>query len=317
VSASPALATWRALGTSASVLVDDPVSLPAARASVEAELAAIDRACSRFRDDSELARVNSSAGRTVRVSPLFLEAIEAALRAARLSDGAVDPTVGEALILAGYDRDFALMSGAADSAGPAAPPRANVRVTRAPGILAIAVDRPNATVTVPRGVQLDLGASAKALAADRAAAAARDATDAGVLVSHGGDIATAGPAPERGWAVRVCDDHRAGADAAGQTVSIFSGGLATSSTTVRRWSDAGGERHHIIDPTRGLPAEVVWRTVSVAAGTCVDANTAATAAIVLGGGATEWLSATGLPARLVAIDGGVQHLGAWPSDEER
>jgi thiamine biosynthesis lipoprotein len=134
-----------------------------------------------------------------------------------------------------------------------------------------------------------------------------------VLVSLGGDIAVAGPSPGDGWQVRVTDDHAAGPEAPGQTVSILSGGLATSSTTVRTW-DAGGRRlHHIIDPATGAPARSCWRTVSVAAGSCVDANTASTAAIIRSEAAASWLDDAGLPARLVREDGTATTTAGWPA----
>jgi thiamine biosynthesis lipoprotein len=308
---APALARWERWGAEVIVLTRDAAALPRARAEVERELDAFDLACSRFRVDSELARVNAAAGRPYPVSALFLEVLSAAIRAAHQSAGAVDPTVGEALMLAGYDRDFTLLHAVGDGA-PAAGPE--VRFTRAPGLHAIDVDHERHTVAVAVGVRLDLGATAKALAADRCARAAYAATASSVLVSLGGDLAVAGPAPSGGWRVRVTEDHRAAADAPGQTISIFDGGLATSSTTVRRWSSAGDPRHHIIDPASGRPATVVWRTVSVAAGSCLDANTAATAAIVLGERAVAWLADRGLPARLVAADGRTRAVGDWPSE---
>jgi thiamine biosynthesis lipoprotein len=132
-----------------------------------------------------------------------------------------------------------------------------------------------------------------------------------VLVSLGGDIAVDGPAPGAGWAVRVAEDHRAGPDAPGQTIALRSGALATSSTTVRRW---GPGAHHIIDPATGLPAEGPWRTVSVAAASCVDANIASTAAIVRGASAASWLAQRGMPARLVGRDGAVLEVAGWPRE---
>lgn len=160
---------------------------------------------------------------------------------------------------------------------------------------------------------LDLGATAKALCADRAAAAAARATGAGVLVSLGGDIAIAGGAPAGGWTIHVTDDHRSGPEAPGQTIAIAGGGLATSSTTTRRWRHDGRLMHHILDPWTGSPATGPYRTVSVAAADCVRANTASTAAIVLGDGAPAWLTERALPARLVAHDGAVTVLGGWPA----
>ncbi len=298
----PGTARWRALGTSAAIVVSDRGALAAARAAVEAELAAVDLACSRFRSDSDLSRLNAGAGRPVRVGALLLEAIAVALRAAALTDGIVDPTIGRALILAGYDRDFATLAHA----------RSRLVATRVEGWQTVSVDLARSEARLPREVRLDLGATAKALAADRAAsAAAAAAPGAGVLVNLGGDIAVAGPAPAGGWAVRVADDHRAPPDAPGQTLAISTGGLATSSTTVRRW---GPDAHHIIDPRTGLPADSPWRTVSVAADSCVDANIASTAAIVLGDDAPGWLEARDLPARLVDHEGATLALAEWPRE---
>lgn len=298
----PGTGRWPALGTSASVVVSDRAALAAARAAVEAELAAVDLACSRFRPDSDLSRLNARAGRPVRVGALLLDAIAVALRAAVLTNGIVDPTIGRALILAGYDRDFAELSGA----------HARLVARRVEGWRAVSVDADRSEVRLPTGVRLDLGATAKALAADRAAAAAAAAAPGvGVLVNLGGDIAVTGPAPAGGWGVRVAEDHQAPPDAPGQTLAISAGGLATSSTTVRRW---GEDAHHIIDPRTGLPAVSPWRTASVAAASCVDANIASTAAVVLGDEAPGWLEARSLPARLVDHGGGTLALAGWPRE---
>jgi thiamine biosynthesis lipoprotein len=298
----PGAATWRALGTTATVVVTDQDALIAARSAVESELEALDAACSRFRGDSELSLLNSSGGRGVRAGTLLLEAVGVALRAARLTDGLVDPTVGEALVLAGYDRDFEQLA--------AAP--GGLVWRRVPGWQRVRVDSGRGELRVPRGVVLDLGATAKALGADRAAAAAGAAAPGvGLLVNLGGDISTSGPPPAGGWTIRVADDHRAPADAPGQTIAVGSGAVATSSTTVRRWGEG---RHHIIDPRTGVPAASGWRTVSVAAATCVDANVASTAAIVLDRRAMDWLNERNLPARLVDQTGRVSTTAGWPSE---
>ena len=115
--------------------------------------------------------------------------------------------------------------------------------------------------------------------------------------------------------MRVTDDHAAGPDEPGETVAIDSGGLATSSTTVRRWTRGDRSLHHVVDPATGEPATGCWRTVSVAASTCVDANIATTAAIVRGASAVEWLAARRLPTRLVHADGRVVRVGGWPEPE--
>jgi len=304
-------ATLEAFGSSAQVAVTDPGALDTARAVVERTVAEFDHACSRFRADSELSAVNAAAGAAVRVGPVLLEAVTVALRAARLTGGDVDPTVGRALISLGYDRDFAAMSAGKD--GAASAPRARP-LASVPGWRAVTVDSERSTIRVAGGVSLDLGATAKALAADRAAASASAAAGCGVLVSFGGDLAIVGPAPREGWRIRVTDDHRAGFDAPGQWISLCSGGLATSSTTVRQWQTGTGTAHHLIDPLTGGSVDSVWRTVSVSAGSCVDANIASTATIVRGEKAAPWLEALALPSRLVRINGTVLHVGGWPSE---
>jgi thiamine biosynthesis lipoprotein len=298
----PASCTFRALGTSATVVVTDPDALPDAIEAVRSSVDEIDRTCSRFRSDSELARLHDGAGEWVQVDPVLIEAIEVALRAAILTDGDVDPTVGESLLLVGYDRDFAGLD-------PDGPPVGALRA--APGWRTVEIDPAGSRVRIPRNVRLDLGATAKAFASDRSARAAFDTTGAGVLVSLGGDIAVAGPAPTGGWDVGLADSHAAAAEP-GHTVRIETGGLATSSTTVRRWVRGGRQLHHVVDPATGRPAAEVWRTVSVAAATCVDANVAATAAIVRGEPAALWLQRLGLPARLVRTDGAIVRTGGWP-----
>jgi thiamine biosynthesis lipoprotein ApbE len=319
-STRPAGASWEALGTSVVLRVTEPRALAPARAALERELDAIDRACSRFRDDSELARVNARAGRVTPAGELFLDALALALRAAELTDGAVDPTVGRALELAGYDRDWTLLDPAVAPAGGATPGRSSDTGVGPPILTArvlgdwrvVALDRALGTVRVPAGIKLDLGATAKAWAADRGAAACAAAGDCGALVSLGGDIATCGPGPSGGWRIHVTDDHRSEPSAAGQTISIASGGLATSSTAVRRWSHGARTMHHIIDPSTGEPVASKWRTVSVAAAACADANIAATASLVRPERAPAWLAELGLPARLVAWDGEVELVGEWP-----
>lgn len=298
--------TFPALGTTATLLVTDEHAAPLAKAMLEAEIDGIDIACSRFRGDSELSSVNANAGRDTRVSSRFIEALEVALRAARLTGGLVDPTVGKTMRVLGYDREFDIL----DRSGPPL----EVSLERVPGWQTIEMNAGRSTVRVPRGVELDFGATAKALCADRAARAIADATGAGVLVSLGGDVAIDGPPPEVGWPLLIADDHAADASSDGQRIVVRAGGVATSGTTVRRWWRGVRELHHVIDPMTGRPAREKWRTASVAAGTCVDANIASTAAIVLGARAPAWLEARGLPARLVSPDGSVLRIAGWPAE---
>jgi FAD:protein FMN transferase len=308
-----ASALWSALGTTVVLCVSDPDALSEATRLLEQELAQIDSVASRFRPDSEVERLNARAGEWAVISPELHAALLVALQAARLSGGLVDPTLGDALIAAGYDRDWAQLERAGLSRGSTLEPTRRRRSSwRA--VAFVEQSDGSAWACLPAGIKLDLGATAKAYAADRAAERIALATGSGTLVSLGGDIASAGAAPQGGWRVRVTDDHRSGPEAPGQTVCIRSGALATSSTTVRRWRGQGGVMHHILDPRTGLPAHGPWRTVSVTAGDCVDANTATTAAIVLGEQAPEWLEDLGFAARLVAHDGAVLTLGGWPAE---
>jgi thiamine biosynthesis lipoprotein len=299
--------TAPALGTFASLLVTDPGRLDQAWALFTGELHAIDVACSRFRSDSELWRVNHAWGRPVQVSPLLAEALATALTAARLTDGDVDPTCGQSLARLGYNQDFA--QARRHTGGPAPSP------APAPGWHTVEFDAGRRVVRVPDGVMLDLGATAKALAADRAATRVAAAAGCGALVNLGGDIRVAGEPPAGGWHVGIVDDaefetqgpRREPAD----SVMIRDGGVATSSTLVRSWRRGEVSLHHIIVPSTGLPADSCWRTASVAAATCVDANIASTAAILRGERAVSWLETLRLPARLVRQDGTTVTTGGW------
>ena len=305
-----ASADWRSLGTTVHLVVTDPARLDVARVEVELVLAQIDRAASRFRDDSELAAINSATGGWTAVTPLMLQALRVAVDAAAWTDGLVDPTVGAALIDFGYDRTFALVD--ADAPTPV------VQVRQVPGWQHVELDEVNSRVRVPEGTVVDLGATAKSLAADLAVEAAAAAAGCGVLVSLGGDLSIAGDPPDGGWAITVGDtsdlDAMAGAETE-QTVVVRDGGLASSSIRARRWRRGGSELHHLIDPRTAAPSQGTLRTVSVTARTCTLANTASTAAIILGVDAAAWLEARGLPARLVARDGTIQYVGGWPEPE--
>jgi thiamine biosynthesis lipoprotein len=270
-------------GTTAVLLVSaaDPAgAMSQARRLADRELAAVDLACSRFRPDSELMALNRAAGEgPQRISSVFADLLAAALRAARITGGDVDPTCGPALVGLGYDRDFAEVV-------RDAPPRLTGPVGPVPGWQHVHLEAGDPRAWLDRGVQIDLGATAKAWASDRCAELIARELDCGVLVSLGGDISVQGLAPEDGWRVRV---------------------------TVRAWKVGGRPVHHIIDPATGEPVRSCWRTVTVAAGNCVDANTASTAAIIRGPAALDWLHDIGLPARLVRHDGTVETTAGWPA----
>ncbi len=302
---TPAIAgaTVKALGTFCSVLVTRPAALAEAREILAGQLAAIDLACSRFRRDSELTALNTAGGAIVPVSSLFARALDVALRAAVITGGDVDPTCGRSLAELGYDRDYSEL--AARAAVPAGPPVA------AAGWRCVELDCGALTARIPPGVQLDLGATAKALAADLAAQAIWERLGCGVLVNLGGDLAAAGQAPAGGWSVAV-DDGLSADRRRMPNVAIEGGGLATSCPSVRTWRRGDQVRHHIVVPRTGLPAESCWAAVTVAAGNCVDANTASTASVIAGQRALAWLAELGLPARLVRADGSVVTIGGWP-----
>ncbi|TNC24358.1 FAD:protein FMN transferase [Amycolatopsis alkalitolerans] len=293
------VAQWPVWSTTARVVVTDPVALADARALVEAELAAVDAACSRFRPDSELGRVEGAG--TVGVSELLAGLVDAALVAARRTDGDVDPTLGDALARLGYDRDLPQVT----LDGPAIP----VQVRPAPGWWRVTLD--GRRLTVPPGVHLDLGATAKAWTADRCARRAAGALGTGVLVELGGDLATAGAGPAGGWQVLVADQP--GDPAC--VVAVPSGtAMATSSTNSRTWRRGDRLLHHVLDPRSCQPVPRVWRSVTVVADRCVDANTLTTASLVRGEDALPWLAERGVPARLVDSSGRVHALGGWPED---
>ena len=295
-------ATFGAWSSTVRLVVADARVLDFATTDLVNLMARVDAAASRFRADSELSRANVLAGRPLPVSRLLSDLVGAALDAAAQTGGAVDPTVGRAMAANGYDRDIAEVRA---TPGPdrshqskkTSKTWADVRLNPALGIL-----------TVPVGTALDLGATAKAFTADLAARTIFARYGSPVLVELGGDLAVAGSRPG-GWPVHVAE----AAGAPGQVVTISRGGVATSTTTVRRWQRDGDQLHHIVDPATGRPADGPWRTVTVWAETALAANTASTAAIVLGARAAGWLLANGFAARLVDRSGAISTIGDWPA----
>jgi thiamine biosynthesis lipoprotein len=301
--------SMRAIGTSATIAVTLPGRVDEAMALLSDDLGAIDAACSRFRPDSEIRRVEErSDGRPVAVSPLLFESLEVAGAVAMQTAGIVDPTVGSALIELGYDRDFEQIP--ADDLPSAFRPRP------APGWWQVELDPDARTASVPTGVHLDLGATAKAFVADRSARRIAVALRCGVLVNLGGDVAVSGPSPSGGWAIGIAPECTTPLEAVDQVVSVSAGGLATSGTTARSWVRDGRTVHHIVDPWTGEPAPAVWSMVSTMAPSCVEANAWSTAAVVWGHDAIGNLASVGIPARLVSAGGDIVLLGGWPLDAD-
>lgn len=274
-------------------------------AVVEATMREVDSACSRFREDSELSRLSGDLERGADVSPMLASLVDAAIESARWSDGDVDPTLGAELEALGYGSQVRWLPVPSDGLEPAAERSAPAR--RSSRWREISLE--GLTLTVPAGTKLDLGATAKAYTADLAARRAHLATNDDVLVSIGGDLASAGASGSR-WEILVQD---LASDRPQQVSLGATAGMATSSTQKRRWLGSnGGALHHILDPRSGLPVLPYWRTVSVAAPTCLRANTLSTASIVRGSRAVEWLRALGAPARLTDYQGRLAHTGGWP-----
>lgn len=305
---------WSVWSTTARIVVTDPAQLDAAHELVSALLAEVDAAASRFRTGSEINQVHGAGGWPVRISPLLAELIRAALDAARRTDGDVDPTIGSALVDLGYDRDLAeLDRDVVRLPLSCGPDGATGTVTVVPAPSWRRIHLVDDVLIVPAGIVIDLGATAKAWTADRAADVVADRLGTGVLVSLGGDIATAGPAPIDGWQILVQD---AGGEPACDVAVPAGAAIATSSTIRRQWRHGERAVHHILDPHTLAPAAQVWRTVTVAAHSCLEANTLTTAAMVRGETAWPWLNHLRVPARLVRADGTVLATAAWPQHEE-
>jgi FAD:protein FMN transferase len=304
----PAAVQWPVWSTTARVVSTDPRATTAARRLVEKRLAAVEVAASRFREDSEVRRLEAARGRPVRVSELLAELVQVALDAAAATDGDVDPTLGTQLSALGYDRDISLLAEHPKASRPAL-----VRVRRRARWRDLTLQHEpdgDAILVVPDGVLLDLGATAKAWAADRCAVDVAEELGCGVLVSLGGDLRVAGPDPADGWTVLVQD----GPDQPASTIRLHGArAVATSSTLSRTWRRGGRDLHHVLDPVTTLPVEPVWRTVSVAADSCLWANTLTTSALVRRHEAPQLLRDRGVPARLVARDGSVTTTHGWPT----
>ena len=287
---------WEVWSTTARLVVTDPHVLDEARELCEGVLTGIGAVASRFDPTSELSRLPDD-GRPHRLSPLLADLLAEALSAASVTGGAVDPTVGATLVDLGYDRDITLLT---DRHRPVA------RVRRVPGWRSVRLVHD--VLTLPAGVLLDLGATAKASAADRCARAVAARFGTGVLVAIGGDVATAGTGPGPCWQVEVLD---VATDAAEQIALPSGWAVCTSSTRRRTWNRCGVPQHHLIDPRTSLPATDTWAAVTVVARNCVTANTASTAAVVLGRSDPDWLTRTGLPARALAHDGSTVRFGGF------
>ena len=229
----------------------------------------LERKWSRFREDSDVSRLNAARDRPVAVSPDTLHLLRRSIRAWRLTRGAFDPSVLDALVAWGYDRDLPSVR------GPLAPPPD----ARAAGLGGVRVDDVAGTVCLG-GAGFDPGGIGKGLAADLVATELVAAGASGALVGVGGDLRVAGEGPDGQWTVGVEDPAAPTTDLC--RLSITSGGLATSGDRRRRWTAAGTTVHHLIDPETGRPAPSPLAGASVLAGEAWWAD-ALTKAVLVGG----------------------------------
>jgi thiamine biosynthesis lipoprotein len=256
--------TFRSMGTDVTVLGPEHPAFDRAVDIVAARFVAEDLRFSRFRGDSELTRINRAGGGWTNASDGFVEVVDAAVTAARATDGIFDPTVHDALIAAGYDRDFdELLAGARAALHPATPCGRWREIRTRPG-----------AVDLPAGVHLDLGGIAKGWCADRAAADAIASGLPWVLVNAGGDLRVIGRAPLLDVAI---EDPETTGELLHTTIAA--GAIATSSVCKRAW---GTDLHHVIDPFTGQPARTELLQASVWAPTCTEAEVAATHALIIG-----------------------------------
>lgn len=293
--------TFRAMGTEVRVVV--PQNVPAAATNrVRALFATWEAALSRFRPDSELCHMNAGAGRPFTASPLLFGVMQAAVRAARATDGLFDPSLGVQVRALGYDRSFDLIAGGPDGPVDARPGGAWRNV---------ALDPLTRSVTVPPGVGIDLGGIAKGMAVDAAIGTLRGAGISTALVSAGGDLRVLGRPPAHPhWGIALEEQG-------GRVIALRRGALATSSTAKRAWGPPAARRHHLLDPSTGLPTASGTRAVTVAARTCAQAEVAAKAALVAGPlEGADMLRRLGLDAVVVPDRGSPIAIGEWPDAEQ-
>jgi thiamine biosynthesis lipoprotein len=254
---------------------------------------------SRFRFDSEVCRLNASAGRWVELSEPTIALVRQAVVAWELTGGLFDPTILPALEHAGYTSTFEDLP-AESPIGTAVP---------APGCAGIEIGA--GRVRLPPGVRIDLGGIGKGYAADLLAAELLSAGASGASVNLGGDVRTAGTPPTRGaWFIAVENESRPGTDLA--WLALADGAVATSTRLRRRWRCHGQEAHHIIDPHHGAPASSAVASVTVVAADAHWAEVLAKAALIAGVSAgITLLESLGVAGLLVTGSGAAHAAGAW------
>jgi FAD:protein FMN transferase len=237
---------------------------------------------SRFRPDSELNRLNNSAGsgKFFSVSPILWDVLNQALQANTESGGLVSPAILNELENAGYDRDF-------DQLAALEEPSSQGLLPNSTSLDEIEMRTEAQSIRLPSGLRLDFGGIAKGWAASQAAQKLAEIAPA--LVNAGGDIAVSAPPHSmKFWPIGVDNPHLPGASLA--TLKIAAGGVATSGKDHRRWQKNGVWQHHIIDPRYGLPAETDLISATIIAPSATEAETAAKMVLISGSiSGLDWL----------------------------
>jgi FAD:protein FMN transferase len=294
--------TFECFGSSCTVIVADAARLAAARAdAIAARTRLLDwhTQFSRFRDDSELSRLNADPHPTVSVTPMMRRVIAAAVAAATDTGGLVDPTLVTEIERAGY-------AGHLDGPGlPLAqalldgPPRASATAHADARWQHVAADRRRGTVSRPPGVRLDPGGIAKGVFADElgVSLAPHDA----YVVECAGDLRLGGTA----GIVRPVHVASPFGYEIIHTFELSVGGVATSGIGKRSWlGPDGSPAHHLLDPGTGRPAFTGVVQVTAIAATATAAEARSKAALLSGpDGAARWLPDGGV---IVLDDGQIR-----------
>lgn len=299
---------FRAMGCQmyAAVDSDDPKA-GAALADIPRRFEAWEQCLSRFREASKLSALNRRSGQTVRVSETLWRVARLALQAGAQTGGLITPTIIDALEAAGYDHSMSdpvpvlrLPSSVMDRS-----PRLRVSPSPRPRIAdwrSVKMDPRHRTITLPRGVRLDVAGVAKGWAADQAARHLGRVAPA--LVNASGDIAVSGPrADGSAWANTIENPFGSVDDT--PLMLLAYEGEATSSRGYRRWLRGDRWQHHIIDPRTGQPADTDVFSATAIAPTSAEAEVAAKVAFILGSRAgIEWIEARPHLAAFLILENG-------------
>ncbi|MCE9647070.1 MAG: FAD:protein FMN transferase [Chloroflexi bacterium] len=287
---------FRAMGGDMlAVLETDADSPPAILDEVPGWFEEWEQILSRFRSDSELSRLNRTFDQPVQVSETFWDVFQYALSAEIITNGLVTPTVLDAMLEAGYDRNFDDL--------PRDQHQHGLQLLSAVNPLSVVTwDETNRTLCLPQGVHLDFGGVAKGWAAHQTAERLQKYGPA--IMNAAGDIAVSGSRLDgEAWQIGVTDPFKSVSDF--EVLKLKRCGVATSGRDRRRWRRNGRLRHHIIDPFTGQPAETDVMTVSVVAPTVMEAEAAAKAVLIMGGDeGLKWIEADPDLAGILVLENG-------------